>query len=55
VDMSGLDGATQRGPRREQATLPDHFVEGSWPHAFGKRTQRILIRRQQIGFGTGRK
>jgi len=53
--MSGLDGATQCGPRREQSTLPNHFVERPRPHAFGKRTQRILIRRQQIGFGTGRK
>ena len=39
----GFDGATQRTVRRQQAFLPDHFVEGARAHALGQRAQVIPI------------
>jgi hypothetical protein len=47
----GFDRAAQGAVRGEKAFLPDHFVEGTRPHALGKRSQVIPIHAQQIRAG----
>ncbi len=49
----GFDRAAQRTLRRQQALLPDHFVQGARAHALGQRAQVIPIDAQQIGAGEG--
>ncbi len=46
-----FDRTAQCAFRRQQALLPDHFVEGARAHALGQRAQMIPIDAQQIGAG----
>jgi hypothetical protein len=51
MHATGFDRAAQRAVRRQQALLPDHFVEGARAHALGQRAQVFPIDAQQIGTG----
>lgn len=53
MHATGFDRAAQRAVRRQQALLPDHFVEGARAHALGQRAQVLPIDAQQIGTGEG--
>ncbi len=49
----GFDRTAQCAVRRQQALLPDHFVQGARAHALGQRAQMFPINTQQIGAGEG--
>ncbi|KAG1084633.1 hypothetical protein G6F40_014433 [Rhizopus arrhizus] len=53
MHATGFNRAAQRAVRRQQALLPDHFVQGARAHALGKRAQMFPINAQQIGAGEG--
>ena len=50
MHVPGFDRAPQRGTRREQPALADHFVERARAHALGERTQGVAIDAQQIAW-----
>ena len=51
MHATGFDRAAQRTVRRQQALLPDHFVQGAGAHALGQRAHVFPIDAQQIGSG----
>ena len=53
MHATGFNRATQRAVRRQQALLPNHFVESARTHALGQRAQVFPIDAQQIGTREG--
>jgi hypothetical protein len=56
MHVPGFNRTSQRGPRREQPALSNHFIQRARTDALGKRTQGIAIDAQQIArtIGGGR-